>query len=55
MGLDDKRLVRISKYLSKHLRHKPQRLGLTLEAGGWVSVADLLDACHRRNFPMTRA
>ena len=55
MGLDDRRLVRISKYLSKHLRHNPQRLGLTLEAGGWVPVTDLLDACHRSNFPITRA
>ena len=37
-------LVRISKFLSKHLRHDPAGLGLTLEAGGWVAVEVLLAA-----------
>ena len=36
--MDDARLVKISKYLSKHLRHQPERLGLTLAPGGWVDV-----------------
>ncbi len=48
--LDQKRLVRISK----HLRHSPERLGLTLERGGWVLVADLLDACATQGFPAHR-
>lgn len=52
--LDPQRLVTISKYLSKHLRHQPQRLGLTLEPGGWVPVAELLAACARAHFPLTR-
>ncbi len=30
------RLVKISKYLSLHLRHHPEKLGLTLGVGGWV-------------------
>lgn len=52
--MDEKRLVKVSKYLSKHLRHQPERLGLTLEeAGGWVKVEDLLKACARHNFPLT--
>lgn len=42
--MDDQRLVRISKYLSKHLRHRPERLGLQLDEGGWVEVQALLDA-----------
>ncbi|MGE3809608.1 MAG: RNA 2'-phosphotransferase [Gemmataceae bacterium] len=50
----DPRLVKISKYLSKHLRHDPGRLGLTLAAGGWVEVDVLLQACARHNFPITR-
>jgi RNA:NAD 2'-phosphotransferase (TPT1/KptA family) len=25
--MNDDRLVRVSKYLSKHLRHQPERLG----------------------------
>ncbi|OLP19187.1 RNA 2'-phosphotransferase [Leptolyngbya sp. 'hensonii'] len=49
------RLVKISKYLSKHLRHAPEDLGLTLAAGGWVAVDELLSACAAHQFPVTRA
>ena len=52
--MDDIRLVKISKYLSKHLRHQPERLGLTLLAGGWVAVDDLLAATDRQGFPIQR-
>jgi putative RNA 2'-phosphotransferase len=51
--VDDKRLVKTSRYLSKHLRHDPARLGLTLEPGGWVRVEDLLRACAERSFALT--
>lgn len=51
--MKEKQLVKISKYLSKHLRHQPERLGLTLETGGWVRVSDLLKACARNNFPVS--
>jgi putative RNA 2'-phosphotransferase len=53
--MDDRQLVKISKYLSKHLRHQPERLGLTLAHGGWVPVEDLIAACRRNNFPISRA
>ncbi len=53
--MEEARLVKISKYLSKHLRHEPERLGLTLEPGGWVAVADLLAACDAHGFPVSRA
>ena len=53
--MDDVRLVKISKYLSKHLRHQPDRLGLTLAPGGWVDVATLLTSCRINDFPITRA
>ena len=33
---DQARLLRVSKFLSKHLRHEPGRLGLA--PGGWVGV-----------------
>lgn len=55
MTLDDRCLIRVSKFLSKHLRHQPERLGLTLEAGGWVSVAALLAACAAHGVAITRA
>lgn len=53
--MDQQRLVKISKYLSKHLRHQPERLGLTLEPGGWVAVDTLLKACKLHGFALDRA
>ena len=53
--MDDKRLVKVSKFLSKHLRHDPEGLGLTLAPGGWVGVEELLTACARRHVSLTRA
>jgi putative RNA 2'-phosphotransferase len=50
--LDERRKVKISKYLSKHLRHEPERLGLELAPGGWVPVTELLEACARSQFPI---
>ncbi|MEM9543207.1 MAG: RNA 2'-phosphotransferase [Cyanobacteria bacterium P01_E01_bin.42] len=50
--LSESRLRKISKYLSYHLRHRPDELGLELEVGGWVEVAQLLAACRRNNFPI---
>jgi putative RNA 2'-phosphotransferase len=49
----DKRLVTVSKYLAKYLRHAPHELGLTLQPGGWVPVDDLLDAAARHGFPIS--
>ena len=53
--MEETRLVKISKFLSKHLRHDPDGLGLTLAPGGWVPVDDLLAACARRHLRLTRA
>jgi putative RNA 2'-phosphotransferase len=44
------RLVTVSKYLSKHLRHQPEALGLTLEPGGWVCIDTLLQAAADNGF-----
>lgn len=52
--MERSKLVKISKYLSKHLRHTPERIGLTLAIGGWVDVEDLLSACAAHQFPITR-
>ncbi|MDQ3856126.1 MAG: RNA 2'-phosphotransferase [Chloroflexota bacterium] len=51
--MDAARTVRVSKFLSKHLRHQPERLGLELEPGGWVRVEDLLRACSEHGVPLT--
>jgi len=47
-------LVKKSKWLSKHLRHSPERVGLTLEEGGWVIVADLLETARRNHLHLSR-
>ena len=47
------RLIRLSKYLAKYLRHAPQEIGLTLQPGGWVPVDDLLAAAGKNGFPIT--
>jgi putative RNA 2'-phosphotransferase len=51
--MDNSRLIKVSKYLSKHLRHQPERIGITLENGGWINVDKLLDACQENNFPIS--
>jgi putative RNA 2'-phosphotransferase len=47
------RQTRISKYLSKHLRHQPERLGLEVLAGGWVNVEQLLAAAAANGFEIS--
>ncbi len=46
----DRRLITISKYLAKYLRHAPHKIGLTLQPGGWVPVVDLLVAARKHGF-----
>ncbi|MGI5203128.1 RNA 2'-phosphotransferase [Spirillospora sp. CA-108201] len=55
MSMDERRAVKISKYLAKHLRHRPERIGLTLDPEGWADVADLLSAAAAHGFALTRA
>ena len=40
-------LVQISKFLSFVLRHKPEAIGITLDAEGCVAVEELLAAAGR--------
>ncbi|MYS43077.1 RNA 2'-phosphotransferase [Streptomyces sp. SID5998] len=51
--MDERRAVKVSKYLSKHLRHQPERIGLTLDEGGWVAVDALIAAAAAHGFPFT--
>lgn len=50
--LSENRLILISKYLSYHLRHHPEKLGLKLASGGWVPVRELLAACQQKSFTL---
>jgi putative RNA 2'-phosphotransferase len=53
--MDTRQLVKLSKFLSRHLRHAPEDLGLTLAEGGWVDVDALLAACQARGVDLDRA
>ncbi|MFF8832115.1 RNA 2'-phosphotransferase [Streptomyces sp. NPDC015131] len=53
-GDADRRTVKVSKYLSRHLRHQPERIGLVLDANGWVAVDDLLRAAAEHGMPISR-
>jgi putative RNA 2'-phosphotransferase len=52
--MTNSRLVKVSKYLSKYLRHAPDAIGIKLAPGGWVDVDELLTACAKNKFPITR-
>lgn len=47
-------MVKVSKYLSKHLRHQPARIGLTLDEGGWIEMDVLIAAAAAHGFRFTR-
>jgi putative RNA 2'-phosphotransferase len=51
--VNEKRRIHVSKYLSRHLRHAPEDLGLVLEPGGWVFIDDLLLGASEAGFPIT--
>ncbi|MCO1575820.1 RNA 2'-phosphotransferase [Crossiella sp. SN42] len=53
--MDEKKMVRVSKRLSRHLRHAPGEIGLELGDGGWVSVDELLKALGQHGFRVSRA
>ncbi|MEW2620222.1 RNA 2'-phosphotransferase [Streptomyces sp. NPDC048106] len=52
--MDERRTVKISKYLSRHLRHQPARLGLAPDPAGWVDIDTLITAAGAHGFPFTR-
>ncbi|WP_246064469.1 RNA 2'-phosphotransferase [Nonomuraea longispora] len=51
--MDERRLTRIPKYLARHLRHDPRRIGLELDAHGWAPADELLLAAASHGFPFT--
>ncbi|WP_338671571.1 RNA 2'-phosphotransferase [Streptomyces sp. SCSIO 30461] len=53
--MDERRAVKVSKYLAKHLRHQPERIGIALDPNGWISIEELLRAADAHGFPITRA
>ncbi len=40
--MNKENIKKISKFLSLILRHKPQTIGLTLDANGWADIEELI-------------
>ena len=40
---EKKATVSISKYLSRHLRHKPHEIDLTIDKNGWANIDELIE------------
>ena len=51
--MDEKRNVKISKFLSLVLRHEPGAAGISLDANGWVAVDALLNGCGKNRFAIS--
>jgi putative RNA 2'-phosphotransferase len=50
----DPELISTSKFLSLVLRHRPEQIGLTLDAQGWADIDALLAAANRSGQQLTR-
>lgn len=46
---------RTSRFLSLILRHRPESVGIALDANGWAEAAALLDGMRAAGHPLTRA
>ncbi|QKW10957.1 RNA 2'-phosphotransferase [Streptomyces sp. NA04227] len=52
---DEQRTIKVSKYLSRHLRHSPERIGLAPDEAGWVEIDVLMAAASAHGFAFTSA
>lgn len=46
--------LKISRYLSYILRHKPEVIGITLDAHGWVYVDELIIGMSKSPYPISK-
>jgi putative RNA 2'-phosphotransferase len=52
--LNDAHTVPLSKFLSLVLRHKPERIGLALDAQGWADIGELIVKAGTHGVALTR-
>ena len=45
--MNQRELISVSKFLSLILRHNPQKAEVTLDANGWVDVAQLIEGMNK--------
>jgi putative RNA 2'-phosphotransferase len=46
-------LAKVSKFLSLILRHQPEVIGLRLDTGGWVAIAELVAKARAAGVPIS--
>lgn len=51
-AMNDRNIVKTSKFLSLVLRHKPEAIGIALDENGWVDVQTLLTAMNQHGRPV---
>src|SRR5690349_2560173 len=51
--LTEKENIRISKFLSWALRHKPHEIGLALDENGWADVNELIEKSKAANIELS--
>jgi putative RNA 2'-phosphotransferase len=51
--MNDKEIIRTSKFLSLVLRHEPEQVGLKLDEAGWIGVDELLRAVNQHGVALT--
>lgn len=51
--MEQRREVKVSKFLSLVLRHNPEKIGIVIDNAGWVRVDCLLAALAKHGMPLT--
>jgi putative RNA 2'-phosphotransferase len=54
MKMNQNQLLRLSKFLSLILRHKPELVGVELDEAGWAEVDQLIEPANRAGVPLTQ-
>lgn len=54
-AMDQRRVIKTSKFLALVLRHHPETVGIELDEAGWVDVSALLQALAKHGRSLTRA
>lgn len=52
--MDQRKLIKTSKFLSKVLRHDPGSVGVVLDEAGWADLDEVIAAANRRGYAIDR-
>jgi putative RNA 2'-phosphotransferase len=52
--MNQKTLTKLSKFLSFVLRHKPESIGVVLDANGWIEIDQLVEGCQAHGKALSR-